>query len=168
MTEEEEKSERRKGVAELRHDEQMSGLHAIVAKLEEVATELREESPDANLLAPRAPLSDPTLAHAGHLYDAPRLGRKLLKRYTIAGLILATPALAQRLRKVPAGAISEETEEPTALIECPCGHRPVAERSLAKCPGCERIYVTFGPGRTYVVYGDMEMPERRVRSTSSD
>lgn len=97
-----------------------------------------------------------------------RLGRKLPARLD-AGMLLEGVALlvgsafvAERLRAVPDRAIAEtgiDDDGLFAYVACPCERKPVARPVPAKCPGCERHYVTSGPNpAVYVIYGDMEPP----------
>lgn len=75
---------------------------------------------------------------------------------------MAIPGAAARVRRVPARAIEEEGVEDGAdyaLLACPCGAKPVAGELWHKCE-CERAYATFGGGRVFVFYLDMEPPQR--------
>jgi hypothetical protein len=72
-----------------------------------------------------------------------------------------------RVRYVPATAIVEQGENGDvgdyALLQCPCGSRPVVTDGLSQCVGCERYYVTVS-ACVYVVYGAMKPPPlRRAR-----
>lgn len=120
-------------------------------------------APDGELPPPR---EDSTLRRRLPFRTTDLLGRAQLRRYSIPRLCSdAIPVIAsERIRRVPARAIEEEGVEPSdgsefALVHCPCGHRPVVGAFFGKC-SCERAYVTFGGGRVFVFYLDMEIPSR--------
>jgi hypothetical protein len=97
-------------------------------------------------------------------YDA--LDRKVPKKIDLGLAMRAFPALAARMRVVPFRAIAEEGEDDEgafALVECPCGQRPIARSTLTACGGCERWYLK--EGSVLVLYGDMELPQKQPQAS---
>lgn len=101
-----------------------------------------------------------------HNYD--HLGRKQPARLDYAMLIQGAARLVghrtvrEHIRRVPDRALADTGEDDQgnfALVNCPCGKKPVARPESTKCPGCDRWYVTAGNNpNVYVVYGDMQPP----------
>lgn len=90
-----------------------------------------------------------------------RLGRRQLHTLTMAHYILAIPGLSHRTRRVPARAVVQEDED-GAMVECPCGHKPVVpemqaepgnvQSGMLRCGGdCGRWYYYDGV-RVYALY----------------
>jgi hypothetical protein len=97
-------------------------------------------------------------------YDA--LDRKVPRKIDLGLALRAFPALAARMRVVPSRAIAEEGEDdegPFALIECPCGQRPIVRSNITPCGGCERWYLK--DESVLVLYGDMELPPRQPQAS---
>lgn len=118
---------------------------------------------------------EPTLAPFvnPHARPAPRdrLGRKQPTRLDAAmllegaALLVGGEFVAERVRAIPERAVVENGEDEAgvyALVECPCGSKPIVRVEPVKCNGCERHYVASGPNpNVYVIYGDMKPPARR-------
>jgi hypothetical protein len=88
------------------------------------------------------------------------------KKIDLGLAMRAFPALAARMRVVPFRAVVEEGEDDEgsfALIECPCGQRPIVRSKLAACSGCERWYLK--EENVLVLYGEMEIPERQPQAS---
>jgi hypothetical protein len=87
------------------------------------------------------------------------------------GLAFRTyPALVARMREVPARAVTEEGDDDEgaySLIVCPCGQKPIVRSELRKCEGCERWYLRFERA-AWVLYGDMDVPERKAGAIAVD
>jgi hypothetical protein len=98
--------------------------------------------------------------------DPDRPGRRELRRLDIASFLLTACRIdPARVRRVPARAIAEEGSDDEgcfALLDCPCGARPIVHAALERCPDCERYYVLAGPAAVYVCYGAMTPPELRL------
>jgi hypothetical protein len=97
-------------------------------------------------------------------YDA--FERKVPKKIDLGLALRAFPALAARMRVVPARAVVEEGEDDEglfALIECPCGQRPIVRSTLTACGGCERWYLKGAS--VLVLYGDMELPQKQPQAS---
>jgi hypothetical protein len=94
-----------------------------------------------------------------HIGEYDRLDRKEPLVLDLPHFILHLPGLRHRTRRVPGRAIAEFGEDDDgefALIECPCGSRPIVRGTIEKC-ACERYYLLTGRG-PIVVYGEMEPP----------
>jgi hypothetical protein len=97
-------------------------------------------------------------------YDA--LGRKVPRKIGLDLALRRFPALVERMREVPARAIAEEGEDDEgafALVECPCGQKPIARSKLTPCSGCERWYLK--ETSVLVLYGDMELPQKQPQAS---
>lgn len=91
-------------------------------------------------------------------YD--RLDRRDPALPTVPLFVLAIPGFKQRTRLVPDSAVAEYGEDDDgefALLDCPCGSKPVVRRRLERCQCCERYYM-LGRGRPLVFYGAMTPP----------
>jgi hypothetical protein len=103
-----------------------------------------------------------------HVGEYDRLDRKEGHWLELPHYLLQVDLLKQRARKVPVRAVAEYGEDEDgefALIECPCGARPIAKTIIEKCRGCERYYLLTRKG-PLVLYGDMEPPTgKAVRLT---
>lgn len=98
-----------------------------------------------------------------HTAEYDRLDRKEGHWVGFPHYLLHVDLLKRRTRKVPLRAVAEYGEDEDgefALIECPCGAKPIAKTDIEKCPGCERYYLLTGKG-PLVLYGDMEPPTRK-------
>jgi hypothetical protein len=97
-------------------------------------------------------------------YDA--VGRKIEKKIDLRLALRTFPALAARMRVVPSRAIAEEGEDDEgvfALVECPCGQKPIARSTLTACGGCDRWYLKATS--VLVLYGDMELPQKQPQAS---
>lgn len=98
------------------------------------------------------------------LLEHDRLGRKQPRQIPISIYAeIASRSQPDRLREIPRAAIVEDGDDEDghfAMVRCPCGHRPIARYSIAKCNGCERFYVAVAPS-VFVLYGEMEPPTRQ-------
>lgn len=108
-----------------------------------------EREPPLRDLPPIAPRDTPT----------DRLGRGQLRPFDTLPWVLRLAARDGRVREVPGAKVVEERED-EALVECPCGHRPIVERTLRQCPGCQRWYILMR--RVWVVYADMPVPGGQI------
>lgn len=92
-------------------------------------------------------------------YD--RLGRRLPRRLPVTHYIeLAMRSAPERCRQVPRAAIAEDGVDEDghfAMVECPCGRKPIVRYQIEKCGGCARYYVLTAP-TVFVLYGDMVLP----------
>lgn len=92
--------------------------------------------------------------------DYDRTGRKEPVVLELAHHALAIPFLKNRMRYVPGRAVAEYGEDDDgqyALIECPCGYKPIVRGPIQKCRDCERYYMLKRKGAV-VVYGAMPVP----------
>lgn len=93
--------------------------------------------------------------------DFDRLDRKDLRPLRVAHFALFVPSMARRFRHVPMRGVAEYAEDddgPFALIECPCGAKPIARAQIEQCPDCERYYTILDGKRALVFYGAMTPP----------
>lgn len=118
-------------------------------------------------LPPPEDIPGPT---AGVLSEYDAFGRKLPRRLGSADyLLVIARSEPARVRRVPSQAVVEEGDDDDgafALVECPCGTRPVVRGLSTKCTGCNRNYVRFEGGTVFVAYGDGQVPPLSVRPGS--
>lgn len=96
-----------------------------------------------------------------HASDFDALDRKDPVILGVPHFLLMIPGLKHRTRAVPARAVAEYGEDEDgqmAMIDCPCGAKPIARAGFEKCPGCERYYSILGGKRALVLYGAMPLP----------
>lgn len=100
-------------------------------------------------------------------YD--RLGRRLPRRLPMTHFIeLAVRSKPDRLREVPRRAVADDGVDDDghfAMVECPCGGKPIVRYPIEKCGGCERYYVLVAP-TVFVLYGDMALPGAEAPASS--
>lgn len=85
---------------------------------------------------------------------------KIPRRLDLALIVRSVPGMAERFRRVPGRAVVESGSDgdgPYALVECPCGQKPVVRAPLRQCSGCQRFYM-LPRATAWVFYGDMEPP----------
>jgi hypothetical protein len=103
----------------------------------------------------------PVRGAGGPFAEYDLLGRKQPRRFGNHDYLLMIARIEPaRVRRVPAAAIDEEgidEEGEFALLECPCGARPVVRPKLERCQ-CERYFVLIAAGSIWVTYGETKPP----------